>query len=95
MISLTATALHHTHASAETHSTATTTTTASSATAATDTTLESALGQSLVLLAGRVTDSLINGKNGACGLTCSREHVQAHDLRLPNELIKHIVDCAF
>ena len=88
--------MHHTHSSAEAHSTAATT--AASATAATATTvstLESAFGQRLVLLAGRVTNGLIDGKNSASGLACGREYIQAHDLRLPNELIEHVVDSAF
>ena len=87
--------MHHTHSSAEAHSTAATTaSSATAATATTDSTLESALGQGLVLLAGRVTNGLIDGKNSASGLACCREYVQAHDLRLPNELFEHVVDIA-
>lgn len=59
------------------------------------TTFESSLGEGLVLLGCGVTDGLIDGKNSACGLTCSSEYVQAHDLGLPNELFKHIGNFTF
>lgn len=89
--SLASTTLHDAHSSSQARATTAASATSGRATAAA---FESALGESLILLAGWVTDGLIDGENCAGSLARSCQNIQAHDFWLPYEFFVHVVNLA-